>query len=714
MPDPDLGSSVQPNPDLPANLPAVRPLSSIIPASWTGGFLPGMQPRQPDASLGSPQNPINLPSMQTIDPNAPRSPMDIMRDRLGASFGQPGGGAAQPPALVPPPPPSYQQQPAWQNPYTPVGPRPVGQIGDDWWPVAGAMNYPGSYGGLGIPSGMQALGVMGRAGGILSKWGPPSASPFYGRASGLAMQLAPILDMISKGQFSKNQLAMRQGQLRLMNDEMLFNMQQGLMQHQQELLKYQEVFNAFNNNAYSQDETENARIAHQKIEELAQSNPNILGVLKNGGIDAVQNYVVEEDRHFRDAYAGFASAKKSRDETSGESVFADTPGATTKTDPLAPAKPSPSSPTTASGVVPSDARKEIAATHGNLGDNGMDKAEKLFRGEIGAGDLKHLQPDPRNPRVSGATAVTGAAADMQHRFDQIADGPGTFEDKLEKVKEFSPETADDIAQLADYHKDPRDFSTRGGYRGHMTSLASRLTGGQYNESMYQTAQKYKTGPDHMTLQNAASLYKSSVNIYKALRPFKNNETIPGHILEQLVANTYSGNDKYSNLYAAINDYANIASRTLAGKSAVTLVHDMLRNMSTTRGAIQIRGQVQQDNGSAYARIQGIQQQWEGEGGRGPVPGFIKGADIGLKAFNQSNTVTGEFPKEDWVPEELKALSRNPTTDPPPGYAKGRAASPLTDDQISKGKEFIQRYGHDPAQQENVQKIREWLLDHGAL
>lgn len=709
MPDPDLGSSVQPNPDLPANLPAVRPLSSIIPASWTGGFLRDMQ--STNAPLGSPQNPINLPYMQTIDPNAPRSPMDIMRDRLGGMFGQPGGGAAQPPEVTPP---AYRPVPAWQSPYIPVGPRPGGQIGDEWWPVAGAMNYPGSYGGLGIPSGMQALGVMGRAGGILSRWGPPSASPFYGRASGLAMQLGSVLDLLSKGKFSKNQLAMRQGQLQLMQDEMLFNMQQGLMAHQQELLKYQEVLNAFHNNAYSQDETENARIAHQKIEELAQTNPNILGVLKNGGMNAVENYLIEEDRHFRDAYAGFASAKKSRDATGGESVFDETGGggAGAKTDPLAPTKVAgpaeTAAPADTGGVK--DVIPDIKKAYGNLNDVGIDYARKKFRGEITNAELQKMKPDPNNPRIRPGTAIGLAGTDMQNRFDRIAASPtGTVEDKLKQVEGFDPATAEDLRQLVSYNKDPKEFSKKNDMQAHMTQMAGRIDP-SYRPDQFAVVHDIVKKAE-LPLIGAQQLDTAGNELLRVSLKFKEGERMPARWFDQAIAGSWTGDPKYVEYRQALIAYANAVSRSESGQGRpyATIVRQMIHDTETTPNPAAMRAMVRVDNNVGWSLIDSFNKSFQSYTGQNTrnIPGWREDIANNMKA-KQAMTDSGEMPE--WAPPNMLALSRKPSDrDRPAWRTKEQERPPLTREQISD----LERIANAPDASEDLkQRARRMLLEGG--
>ncbi|HEX8827239.1 MAG TPA: hypothetical protein VF778_03910, partial [Xanthobacteraceae bacterium] len=98
--------------------------------------------------------------------------------------------------------------------------------GTDYWPIVAAQKYPGFPGGPTIPSPLEMYGVIRGAGGQLARWASPGVAAPAGRASIMASNLAPILDALSKGAFSKNFTAARLGALKIQQEQMVMDAQQ--------------------------------------------------------------------------------------------------------------------------------------------------------------------------------------------------------------------------------------------------------------------------------------------------------------------------------------------------------------------------------------------------------------------------------------------------------------------------------------------------------
>jgi hypothetical protein len=621
---------------------------------------------------------------------------------------------------------SSWSQPApgeWRPPYIPVRPRSAREAGGEWWPISGANNYPGADAGPMLPSPREAIGVMGHAGRWLQQWGSPGVSPFMGRASQMAMQLAPILDMLSKGAFSKNFMQARMGQFKLMQDEMLMNAQMGLQQHQKELMNYSDVFRAFDAGALGATPEKNAEEAHRQLEELAQSHPNLLAILKNKGVGAMERAVAAEDAQYRNMYAGFTSAKKARDDAGGESVFEDggagggVSGMGTREDPLAlkpdVKAPGPIAETTSAAPATADTAEydktqaDIAKAHGGLNVDGMEKARDLASGKISAKDLKPLG-------AQGAGAVANAAADINNRIHKIANSATLDPDKkLGQIANVDPERAATFKGLINYDEDPKTFSIRSGHREEMLAQA-QVIDRDYKPQLYDLAREYRNldKPLGARMLNGARLSTATLSVLRELKNFKENEVYPARWAEQVAAGKWTGDDKYPRLYQALNQYANAAAAVAGGGNVVrvTLVANVLKHMSETASPSATRGQMQIDNRDSFATIEAADSAWKEQTGKSfHVPNYPgRPAEI-LGAFSRSDAHRGIYSED--APDELKAVMRPPGSrvDVPGRPLAGRPPTPLTQDQISKAKEFIEKYKNGTEEEKRqVQQLREWI------
>jgi hypothetical protein len=706
---------------------------------------PGPQPgSQPPAVQQPPAQPV---AYQPPGPGAPQFPMVApLANLVRGFFPQPRPQQEQFTRLDEPrdqPPPASTitswSQPApgeWRPPYIPVRPRSAREAGGEWWPITGANNYPGADAGPMLPSPREAIGVMGHAGRYLQQWGSPSVSPFMGRASQMAMQLAPILDMLSKGAFSKNFMQARMGQFKLMQDEMLMNAQMGLQQHQKELMDYSDVFRAFDAGALGATPQANAQEAHRQLEELAQSHPNLLAILKNKGVGAMERAVQAEDAQYRNMYAGFTSAKKARDDA-GESAFEDggaagggVSGMGQREDPLAlkPDIKAPGPVAEDTSAVPATADEhdklmdDIAKKHTDpttgrpLSKESMGTALDVVNGTKGAKDIKALGH-------YGAGAVAGAAAEINNGMEKILNDPSLEQDeKLKRLEALNPARAAQLKGLLDYDNSPKDITIRSGpgNRSELENQARRINP-KYSAANFDVVEKFKK--DNLPKFAAtATMAQSMIQVYKALKEFKEGETYPRAVLNQLIDNKYLRDDKYARLYQAVNDYAiNTAMVQGGGSQArVTLVKNLLQHMDATASPWQIRSQMDVDTNGAYARVQALNDQWRSMTGRTDnAPGFLKSADDIIRSFREHvNKKTGQvdIDAKD-VPDEVKGLNKIPSAqDRPYGRTKADERPPIPQDRIDQMKQRIEEYNRNPnpADRDKIQRYRSILSDQGVL
>jgi hypothetical protein len=234
----------------------------------------------------------------------------------------------------------------------------------------------------------------------------------------------------------------------------------------------------------------------------------------------------------------------------------------------------------------------------------------------------------------------------------------------------------------------------------------------YKPQLYDLARTYRdlTKPLGARMLNAARLSTATIQVLRELKNFKEGEKQPARWIEQVAANKWSGDPKYARLYQALNQYANAAAAVQGGGNVVrvTLVNNVLRHMSETASPAATRGQMQIDNRDSFATVEQADAAWREQTGKSwHVPNYPgRPAEI-LNAFSRANAATGQMPED--APDELKSVSRKPSSgDRPSWRTQGQERAPLTTDQVSKAKEFIERYKDDPDEnvKRQVQRLRE--------
>jgi hypothetical protein len=346
----------------------------------------------------------------------------------------------------------------------------------------------------------------------------------------------------------------------------------------------------------------------------------------------------------------------------------------------------------------------------------MEKAIGVVNGTVGSKELKALP-------YGGGGAVSGAAAEIANRTQNILSDPTLGQDeKLKRIDALNPQRAATLRGLLDYSTDPKTFSTRStgpGNRGELIAQAGQINP-KYNESNFATIDKFKR--DNLPkLAATATMAQSMIQVYKALKEFKEGETYPRAVLNQLIDNKYLRDDKYARLYQAVNDYAiNTAMVQGGGSQArVTLVKNLLQHMDATASPWQIRSQMDVDTNGAYARVQALNDQWRSMTGRTDnVPGFLESADKVITAFKEHvNKKTGQVDiNNPNVPDEVKALNKIPSPqDRPYGRTKADERPPLPQGDIDRMKKAIEDDGRGiqtGLSKDTIQRFRELLSAQG--
>jgi len=604
--------------------------------------------------------------------------------------------------------------PPWREPYLPAQQRGSGEMGKPWYQIEGAENWPGVYAGPGMPDFRQAIGIV--AG--MRSFGPPSAMPFYNNAAQLAQQYAPILDMISGGKFSRNFLAAQQGRFKLMEDQIMLNQEMGLAKHQQELMQYGSIFDGFNSHAFSKDDTENARIAHQKLEELTQYDPIAAGILHNQGIRALEKYQQNQDKRFRDAYASYTSMRKSRDASGtlsasndgeGDSSGAPDPGYDKPKIPDVEGKPA--DPTTKTDTPDIEAEQEKIdqglRKKYNLGANDLEMAHKHYAGAMETDDRKNFAKyDPDSQK-----RILAASAEIKKDVDRALDNPSLSEDqKFNQIARYDRDRANELKGLANYDLDPQSISTRDNKRFTMTDMARRFSNNNYNPDNFKQIHQLKHDAEKPML-SAQMLDTASTEVLRALKPISEGERNLGRIYDQVVAGTWTGDPKYKKLAQALTTYAQAVSRSESGQGRpyVTIVHDMLKGgLQPTDSPASIRAAMQTDNNVAYGAVNGWNDMFRNITGTNKnIPGWSTKVEANMQAKREMRADTGEMPEN--ASPELKALSKAPSAKDRPAFKRDESP-PLTQKNISDLNNII----NDPnVSEDRKQKAREALSRGGA-
>jgi hypothetical protein len=212
--------------------------------------------------------------------------------------------------------------------------------------------------------------------------------------------------------------------------------------------------------------------------------------------------------------------------------------------------------------------------------------------------------------------------------------------------------------------------------------------------------------------NGARLSTATLSVLRELKNFKEDEVYPARWAEQVAAGKWTGDDKYPRLYQALNQYANAAAAVAGGGNVVrvTLVANVLKHMSETASPSATRGQMQIDNNDSFATIEAADSAWKEQTGKSfHVPNYPgRPAEI-LGAFSRSDAHRGIYSED--APDELKAVMRPPGSrvNVPGRPLAGRPPTPLTQDQINKAKEFIEKYKNGTEEEKRqVQRLREWI------
>lgn len=654
------------------------------------------------------------PSNQRPDPSQPLTLNRPLTDpRVDSPYPRP-----------PQPQPQRQLPPALFVPNSPDrGPEGWGR---DYYKIQAATMYPGMPSNPDMPSGLESYPTMARSAGYLSRWGSDNVNQDAGQVSSLAMSFAPILDLISRGAWSKEFNASSLNQLKIQQQRLILAGEQLQQRHAQELLDYGTIIaradaisKTTKDPAEATGAIEDAREELRFLAETKYRHPALTAALdSSGGLEAAKYLLNQEDAQFRDLWSGVTSLKKAAgvdedvrtaDEwgeprpasASGGGIFG-TPRLAQ--DDVA-TETAPRAPDTAGGgdfnatlarnmkLSPQEMRavnQEVASGKPSPGIESLKggketKLDQDIRRKVGLG-------------VDASNAEIGRIA---------GDGSMTPEQKLAAIGRINPNVAGDIAGLADYRLNPREEGVVN--RQRLAQLTGQIFKGQYNQANYENANRYynTNSVENKVITRANDLVQNWMTLLKSLKPIGENKSIPREVIEAWIAGHGTGDPEYDTVYSQIRNIATQinAIQTLTGTPRVTLVHDMVANIQKDASPRSIRAQLLPDVQDAYAIINSYQDQWEGFGKKTLMPAITPSVFRDYRAIVRMNPYTGQVPEDSSL--ELKAAGMDP------GKSSSRLSGeqrlePLSLDRIRGLKGMISRYEHDPDpdKRQQAQEARE--------
>lgn len=645
---------------------------------------------------------------------------------------------------MPPKPDQTPQPRRVPQQYAPAVRQPPERWGDIPIGIKAIEHNPEVMNTIYAPTPYESYPIMKGAGSKLEMMAAPAVAGPAGVASRIAGMIIPVLDYIGGGtagpafgkaygavmkgretemKIQKDRMEMQREYYEQQRQRMIDSAQDSRVAHQAMLLEYERVFSLYKNNLIDEKQAE------QMVEELnlKHNHQHLNGRLHNAGLKAVENYLMDEHAYMVDmwnAQESLTQSDRRRRKDAGLDPDTDLDkdwlegGGRSRTRPgerplpmhgdaekeaEAAKPPDPDKP------VPGSDEEEVAKKYHLSASGRRAMHEQLEKGEIPG-----MTPAQLMKKGTGAPeaypAIVSAANELRGRINDIAaNRTMPTEEKLERIRQISPEIADTAQGLLDYRLNPDTLPSK--TKGMLTQLANQLSNGGYNQGMYKLAQKYldPNTREGAIVDRTSTLPAAMLGVLKALKPLSETDKIPKKFWDQLKSDHYTGDDKYRNLYSALRIFAFDAVGIALGgaKPAVTSVNDFLAHMTPTSSPAQIRSQVVTDVSTAYATLQSVNNRWSTDI-RKPgalAPGITAENMDRFDAFLRMNPHTGEMPAD--ADDTLKAVGKPHPGDKerPSWMTEKEAASPLTRKQVNQWRAWLKEHPDDP----NAQLIREQLM-----
>jgi hypothetical protein len=625
------------------------------------------------------------------------------------------------PAVVPPPeptvapPPNISRNRPFQR-YIPASSRDSGWGSNSPSMIAGASNPALSEGPF-MPSDREAVDVIRVAGRQLGQWGAPAVAQPMNFASQLAAMIGPAMDFYSQNAFSshyrdrylggleqrKQALTERREQYIMDRERMVDYARQAMGNHKAILEDYDDVFNRYGRHEITKEEAE------QEIRNLnIQNNHTAMDVaLNNHGLSGVRNALKLEDARFQDVMSGVISmdqARKRDPEKKKADAVTDTwfekeggDRALPSTPPGTPEAPEAAAPTKA---PLSEFDQQLVKDHPGpdgqkLTPEAVRQAHDIYRNgkptgltDTGAGKL--------NPKAYDV--ALGAAGAIGTAIEGIANGEGTPEEKITRIRKIDPTTATEIQGLTNYQTDPKGLGVA--QRERLIPLAEAASNNKYKQSWYDIDKKMTdpNGAFNKELTRVGMLGKAGLTVAQAVKELPLDEKIPMRKIMSQLSTKWTGDAKYTNLYHAIQGFANevgaVGSGT--GTSRVAIFNRLVEHMSEASSPEQILGGMVAEMQPGQTVLDQAVSFWQEQTGSKTLPPVLNSRMVqDYDAVVHMNTRTGEMPPGSSI--AVTSASRE-VSDKSKGYWK-----PLSRQDRTTLREWVEenRDNPDPAVQERV-------------
>ena len=613
-----------------------------------------------------------------------------------------------------------------QQNYTPASTRSYKHWGTPSWAIRAHKYHPDLTSSTHLPSATEAPHVIKGAAGQLTPWTPPAISGQYNALQGLARLIGPIMDFYSGGAFGRGwdtanaqRLNFQREQFEMGRERMMDMSRNVIMQHKDMLMQYQQIFEEYEDGGISKEQAE------QEVEDLARRNQDqgLIDLLHNGGLRGVNNFLSWQDAKMMDvwgAYTSMAGAKKSSGKTAKEeseydaSLSTDSAGVGVagggmgggrRALPGGPDDPDitdVSDPESDTGEPTADNQEDndaqLGKTHHLTAQGVRDAHDMLKTGKIN--DELTSQYAKANPFNYGK--VFAAAGDLRKQMQRAVNDPklDTPEKRLERLNAIDPDIADAVDGMIKYQTDPKEEK-----RQIVKDLAKEVDP-HYRSGNYALVQELSSleKPVGKEMQRVASLSRQAMQVLSALKELPEDEKIPNRQLDAMLAGTWTGEAKYTNLYHSIQAFANevgaVSSGT--GTARMTAFKQLTGHLKEYSSPAQIRGALVAEAQVGQSVLDTVQNTWNNYNPGAPNPIIENNVDLQhYEAIMHMNTETGEIAAGD--DPYLAYVSKKP----PEG---ANVRHPLSSKERSDIRDFIRENQHsdDPAMIARVQKAVEMI------
>ncbi|HEY2530285.1 MAG TPA: hypothetical protein VGJ20_20505 [Xanthobacteraceae bacterium] len=546
--------------------------------------------------------------------------------------------------------------------------------GQEWTPVKMAGSYPGVAPGPDMPSPAESYKELRDTGAALGRWGPPSVAEPASQGAFLMQPFVPILDALSKGNFSRNYSAAALRGLEIRREEGLQKSEQAWRNHQQILQGYGSIFKLAADKAIPYEE------ATRRIEDYANQigDQALIQELHRNGLRGAQGWLDWQDAFMRRQMAATTQLRKvageDRNQVELDALGGRRPGVggggagALGVDPNAlPGRGGPDAPQTPAkeqSEPESPYDQKIISDLGlppDIGKGVLRAARQRMNGEDQ--DIATTPGGQADNYIGQAQAALGANID---RISRLQPQPGQDPDelsqqKLEAIRQNNPGVATDIDNLKNLRIDPATFQVAKGQRKRAVTLTSQIYP-NWNQGMYHQFQTVWNKEDSraslgvQALQRAASelvLLEAAVN----RTPGGEDASIPANVMQEFKQHMFTGENDYAMMNEPLRTLATdtVVINNMGGRAAVTPVNQLLREAPLYASKRQFRALIHQIASQLDRVGDSVWNAYHTQTGmEGDPPSFgdPRAREI-ISYVAGQNPNTGKF--ADQAPAELKAI-----------------------------------------------------------